>query len=76
MSRFSRGALVHLINEHGADEGFAMYMDIHPPGFLPSDGKRFDTFWHFSVINIKGELEYFSTHHWTLVPADPDSCNP
>jgi len=76
MLRFDRGALVRLINESGVDSGFAMYMDLHPPGFLPSNGKQYDGFWHFIVIDPKGQLKYLSTHSWTLIPADPDSCNP
>ena len=76
MSRRSKGTLVILIDVNGENVGLGIYMGLHPPGFLPSEGKQFDTFWHFSVIDTKGELKYLSTHNWTLIPADPDSCNP
>ena len=76
MSRFSKGTLVRLIDESGGEAGLGIYMDLHQPGFAPSKGKHFDTFWHFSVIDDKGELRYLNTSDWTLIPADPDSCNP
>ena len=75
MSRLSKGTLVSLIDVNGKNVGFGTYMDLHPPGFLPSEGRQFDTFWHFSVIDVKGEIKYLSTHSWTLIRADPDSCN-
>ena len=71
-----KGDLVRLIDSNGEDKGYATYMDLHPPGFLPSGGDHYDGFWHFSVIDTRGELKYLSTHNWTPVSADPDSCNP
>lgn len=76
MLKFTRGSLIRLIDVNGDDKGFATYIDLHSPGFIPSGGKQFDGFWHFSAIDVNGELRYFSTHNWTPVLVDPDSCNP
>lgn len=71
-----KGALVRLIDEWGRDTGLAIFMDLHPPHSDLANGKTLDLFWHFSVIDEKGELRYLNTSNWTLIPADPDSCNP
>jgi len=76
MSKLSKGTLVCLIDANGSSAGLGIYMDLHQPGFGPSKGKHFDTFWHFSVIDARGELMYLNTSDWTLVPIEPDSCNP
>ena len=73
---FRKGDLVRLIDDSGEDKGYATYMDLHPPGFLASGGEHYDGFWHFSVIDTRGELKYLSTYNWTPISADPDSCNP
>lgn len=76
MSKYERGRLVRMIDDWGRDTGLGIYMDLHPPGYKSSGGKHFDSFWHFSVINEKGELIFLHTSSWTLVPVDPESCNP
>lgn len=75
MVRFERGDLVRLIDVNGTDTGLAMYMDLHPPGHQLGE-KWNDAYWHFSVIDARGETIYLCTFDWTILPADPDSCNP
>ena len=66
--QLSPGDLVRLIDVNGADGGLVLYLGRHPPD------TSLDR-WHFSVIDKMGKVKHLNTLLWTLIPADPDSCN-
>ena len=76
MTTPEKGALVRLIDDCGSDTGLAVFMDLHPPHSELGLGGRADLFWYFSVLDEKGTMRYLNTSNWTLIPVDPDSCNP
>lgn len=67
------GDLVRLIDVNGSDRGLVLYLDRQPPGTSPD--RSVHSGWHFSVIDKMGEIKHLNTLLWTLIPADPDSCN-
>jgi len=71
--QLSHGDLVRLIDVNGADCGLVLYLGRHPPG--TDHGRGAHNGWHFSVIGRTGEVKHLNTLLWTLIPADPDSCN-
>ena len=75
MLKFNHGDLVHLIDDCGANKGYGIYVDLLAPGFRTESDKELDTFWHFKIVDVKGETKYLNTTLWSLIPADPDSCN-
>ena len=76
MNHPEKGALVRLIDDFGRDAGLAIFMELHPPHSELPNGKTLDLSWHFSVLDGEGDLRLLNTSDWTLIPADPDSCNP
>ena len=76
MLKFNHGDLVHLIDDYGANKGYGIYVDLLAPGSRTESDKELDTFWHFKIVDVKGEMKYLNTTLWSLIPADPDSCNP
>ena len=76
MLKFNHGDLVHLIDDCGANKGYGIYVDLLAPGFRTESDKELDAFWHFKIVDVKGEMKYLNTTLWSLIPADPDSCNP
>jgi hypothetical protein len=75
MLRFRKGELVGLVDVNGERAGLAMYMDTHPPGTIDVP-RNDDVLWHFSVLDGAGKVRYLCTSKWTLIPVDPDPCNP
>ena len=76
MLKFSYGDLVRVIDINGSDMGFGTYIDLREPGTDWGSDPDDARFWRFKVIDVTGEMKYLRTTLWTLIPADPDSCNP
>ena len=76
MLKFSYGDLVRVIDVNGSDMGFGTYIDLLEPGADRESDPNAGLGWRFKVIDVTGEMKYLRTTLWTLIPADPDSCNP
>lgn len=73
-ARFARGDLVRMIDSDGNLGGVLIYMGIHPPGTLPGDTglelTRLYSCWHYSIIDVSGQIKYLEAAAWTPIPVD------
>lgn len=70
------GGLYKVISEHGEEKaGPGVLLGIHEPYALSEDVVYSVNHWYLSVLH-GGRVQYYNTSTWTLIPLDPDSCNP
>jgi hypothetical protein len=75
-NRYKIGGLYKVISEHGEEkDGPGMLLGIHEPYTLSEDVVYTVNHWYLSVLH-GGRVQYYNTSTWTLIPLDPDSCNP
>ena len=74
--RYRIGGLYKVITEHGEEkDGPGVLLGIHEPDTLSEDVVYSVNHWYLSVLH-GGRVQYYNTSTWTLIPLDPDSCNP
>jgi hypothetical protein len=74
--RYRVGGLYKVISEHGEEKvGPGVLLGIHEPYTLNEDAVHYVNHWYLSVLH-GNRVQYYNTSTWTLIPLDPDSCNP
>jgi hypothetical protein len=74
--QYKIGGLYKVISEHGEEkDGPGMLLGIHEPYTLRDVSVESRNLWHVSILH-GSKIQHYNTSTWTLVPLDPDSCNP